>query len=139
MVTRAQERMASIASPSLPPKALETQRRLKEERLQQQVAALKPAEEERAGVVEELRRVQEREERRGQRGLVKRLWLGDEDEDWKAKRDQREKEALESGEGYGGLIMGQIKEVFGGAKEKLEEVKEIDEEVVKARKEEKRN
>lgn len=95
-------------------------------------------EEKREGVLAELRRKEEDESRRSERGVLKRIWLGGEDEDWKAKRDQREKEALERGEGYGGLIWGQVKEVFGGTKEKLEEVKEEDRRVIEERKEGKR-
>ena len=75
------------------------------------------------------------EREKKERGFVQRIWMGGEGDDWKAKRDAREKEALESGEGYGGLIMGQIKEVFNFQKEKMEEVKEMDEKVVAERKE----
>ena len=85
------------------------------------------------GVLEELEREREKKER----GFVQRIWMGGEGDDWKEKRDAREKEALESGEGYGGLIMGQFKEVFSFGKDKLEEVKEIDEKVIKERKESK--
>ena len=40
------------------------------------------------------------------------LQVGREREDWKARRDAREREALEDGSGYGGLIRDQIWEVW---------------------------
>lgn len=122
--------MRLLSDPSLPPKAQEMQKRLREEKLQRGVIK----QPERQGVLEELRKEDEKKER----GLVRRIWLGGEGDDWKAKRDQREKEALESGEGYGGLIMAQIKEVFSFGPKKLEEVKEIDEKVLEERREEKK-
>lgn len=62
-----------------------------------------------------------KEKRDGEeRGVLKKVWYGQEGEDWKVKRDQREKQALEEGRGYGGLIMDQIWEVWdwGGVKSK---------------------
>lgn len=70
------------------------------------------------------------------KGVVEKIWMGNEGEDWKAKRDAREKKALEEGRGYGGLIMDQIWEVWSWGKDKAEEIKEIDEKVVKERKDE---
>ncbi|PBP17961.1 hypothetical protein BUE80_DR011347 [Diplocarpon rosae] len=66
-----------------------------------------------------------------EKGLLRKVWYGAEGPDWKAKRDKREKEALEQGRGYGGLIIDQIYEVWGWGKGKAEEVKEIDEKVVR--------
>jgi hypothetical protein len=63
--------------------------------------------------------------------------MGNEGDDWKQKRDQKEKEALEEGRGYGGLIMDQIWEVWNWGRDKAEEVKEIDEKVVAEKKAEK--
>ncbi|AEO62547.1 uncharacterized protein THITE_2106850 [Thermothielavioides terrestris NRRL 8126] len=48
------------------------------------------------------------------RGLWERLWMGGEEEGWKEKRLEEERKALESGKGYGGLIMDQVREVWGG-------------------------
>ncbi|KAL3418742.1 hypothetical protein PVAG01_10458 [Phlyctema vagabunda] len=48
--------------------------------------------------------------------LLKKVWMGDEGDDWKAKRDQREKEALEAGKGYGDLIVDQVWEVWNRKK-----------------------
>ncbi|KAL2266315.1 hypothetical protein VTJ83DRAFT_5667 [Remersonia thermophila] len=53
-----------------------------------------------------------REER--QRGFWGRLWMGGEKEGWREKRLEEEKKALESGKGYGGLIVDQVKEVWEG-------------------------
>ncbi len=96
-------------------------------------------------IVVELRRVEEEvarkeieEKERRERGLLEKVWMGDEGADWKAKRDQREREALEDGRGYGGLIMDQIYEVWGWGKEKAEEVKEVDEKVVQEKKDQRK-
>ncbi|KAI5924364.1 hypothetical protein F4810DRAFT_140009 [Camillea tinctor] len=62
-----------------------------------------------------------------ERGLVKRIWMGDQPDDWRERRDRREKEALsEGGDGYWGLITEQVMEVFtkggkGGEKEKKDD------------------
>lgn len=47
-------------------------------------------------------------------GVVDKIWMGDQGEDWQVKRAEREREVLRSGEGYGTLIMDQIKEVWTG-------------------------
>ncbi|PVH74581.1 hypothetical protein DL98DRAFT_349450, partial [Cadophora sp. DSE1049] len=94
-------RMESMSSHALPPKALETQRRLKEERERRDAGPLAAEDKE--------------------RGLLKKVWMGGEGPDWKAKRDQKEKEALDEGRGYGGLIMDQIWEVWSWGKDKVEE------------------
>ena len=51
---------------------------------------------------------------RDRRGLWERIWMGGEQEGWKERRLEEERRALESGRGYGGLIMDQLSEVFGG-------------------------
>ncbi|KAL2136795.1 hypothetical protein VTI74DRAFT_1447 [Chaetomium olivicolor] len=48
------------------------------------------------------------------RGLFERLWMGNEKEGWKEKRMEEERKALESGKGYGELIIEQVKEVWSG-------------------------
>ncbi|KAE8444964.1 hypothetical protein EG329_014092 [Mollisiaceae sp. DMI_Dod_QoI] len=148
MVQRLQNRLNSFHVPELPPKALETQKRLKEEKefrerrrlglqanedlARRQEAELK------AGVLEEVerKRIEDAQKARkdAERTVLEKVWMGSEGADWKAKRDQREKEALEDGRGYGGLIMDQIWEVWNWGKDKNEEVKEIDEKVVAERK-----
>jgi hypothetical protein len=47
-----------------------------------------------------------------EKSVLEKVWMGDEDEDWKEKRLRREREVLENGEGYGTLIMDQISEVW---------------------------
>lgn len=60
-----------------------------------------------------------------QRGMLGRIWYGDEGDDWVAERARKEKEALEEGRGYGGLIVDQVREVFGnGEKENGDEDRE---------------
>lgn len=73
-----------------------------------------------AGKAEEVRKRLRREramreggiERGGEKGLVGKLWMGGEEEGWKERRLREEREALEEGRGYGGLIMDQIWEVW---------------------------
>jgi hypothetical protein len=67
--------------------------------------------------------IRRREESKGgngeekEKGLFRRIWMGDAGPDWKEKREQREREALqEGGGGYWGLIMDQIAEVWSGEK-----------------------
>lgn len=50
----------------------------------------------------------------GIKGLARKLWMGDEKPGWQGRRLKKEKEELEKGVGYGGIIMGQVREVFGG-------------------------
>jgi hypothetical protein len=135
-----QKRWMENMSPGqdLPPKALEMQARLKAEkeyRLRQASEMVKGKEEREGKVLQELARKKEEKER----GLVEKIWMGSEGDDWKAKRAQREKEALAEGRGYGSLIMDQIWEVWNWGQVKAEEVKEIDEKVMQERKEEKAN
>ncbi|KAG4435526.1 hypothetical protein IFR05_008993 [Cadophora sp. M221] len=133
-------RMESMSSHDLPPKALETQRRLKEERERREagifsksISNVNAADDK--NVVAEVRRKNAEDK---ERGLLEKVWMGNEGADWKAKRDQKEKEALEEGRGYGGLIMDQIWEVWSWGKDKAEEVKEIDEKVVRGKEESKK-
>ena len=53
-----------------------------------------------------------------ERGLLERVWMGDEKEGWKERRLQEEREALEEGRGYGSLIMEQIWEVWNWGKKR---------------------
>lgn len=50
-----------------------------------------------------------------QAGWFERWWMGGETEGWKERRLEEERRALESGKGYGGLIMDQIREVLNGS------------------------
>ncbi|GAB1314091.1 Rhomboid family membrane protein [Madurella fahalii] len=55
-----------------------------------------------------------REERDRRRSVWVRLWMGGEKEGWKERRLEEERKALERGEGYGELIMRQVREVWKG-------------------------
>ncbi|KAL4975599.1 hypothetical protein BDW66DRAFT_66821 [Aspergillus desertorum] len=46
------------------------------------------------------------------RGMLKTLWMGDEEKGWKEKRIQEEREALAAGKGYGDLIREHIWDVW---------------------------
>lgn len=59
-------------------------------------------------------------------------------EAWKVERDEREKEALEDGRGYWGLITEQIWDVWSWGKKEVEDIKEMDEKVVAAKRDEKK-
>lgn len=48
----------------------------------------------------------------GVKGLAKKLWMGDERPGWQRRRLEREREELDSGKGYGDIIMEQVREVF---------------------------
>lgn len=63
--------------------------------------------------------LEERERRElASRGPLAKLWMGSEKGNWTEERRKKEKEALERGEGYGDLIIEQIKEVFTGGSKK---------------------
>lgn len=50
----------------------------------------------------------------GLRSLLRQLWMGDEEPGWQRRRLERERRELESGKGYGDIIMEQVWEVFPG-------------------------
>jgi hypothetical protein len=119
----------------LPPKAKEMQTRLREEKLRREEAAIGGIEDiRRKG--EELSRLreQERVQKEKERGLLEKVWMGNEGDDWKEQRDRREREALEEGKGYWDLIKEQIWDVWSSGEKKVEELKEVDEKVVEERK-----
>lgn len=70
--------------------------------------------------------------------VAKDLWMGGEKEGWKERRLAEEQKKLNEGEGYGGMIMDQIWEVWNWGEKKAEDLKEKDEKVVQAEKLEKR-
>ncbi|KAI4867236.1 hypothetical protein F4820DRAFT_212991 [Hypoxylon rubiginosum] len=126
---------ALVPSGDLPDRAKETRDRLRVERankllqqqqlqqqLRQQEAAGSLPEEQRRLVEEQRRKLARlKEEEEEERGILERVWMGDSGEDWKEKRDRREKEALsEGGGGYWGLITDQISEVWNMGKKKDE-------------------
>ncbi|KAI0969688.1 hypothetical protein F4678DRAFT_151177 [Xylaria arbuscula] len=134
---RFSSRMALLAGTELPEKAKATQARLRDEKeRRERLRALReemiqsgraPAEVESwtEGHKRALLEAYERQRTQGtveavageKKGVLEKIWMGDAAPDWKEKRDQREKEALqEGGGGYLGLITEQISEVWGGGK-----------------------
>lgn len=124
---------SSMSGSDLPPKALEIQARLREEKNTRHEQLKKLEKSSADGVLAEVQRLKEEQEETA-RNLLEKVWMGNEGKDWKEKRDQKEKEALEEGRGYGGLIKDQIWEVWNWGRDKNEEVKEIDEAVLAERK-----
>lgn len=109
------QRMPSVGAMTghdLPERAQVIQARLREEKLRR--------ERDRAGLsAEDAHRLEEQRKKVGAkgRGPLEAIWMGDETEDWKAKRDRKEREAFkEGGGGVWGLITDQISEVWGGKK-----------------------
>ena len=71
--------------------------------------------------------VKERQkEQEKRRGVLGRIWMGGEDENWKERRMQEERAAMEEGKGYGEVMMEQIREVFRGETKELDEVNKED-------------
>lgn len=121
---RFNQRMKALSGTELPEKAQLMQARLRAEkaerarRLQLQEASAGLLSEEQRRLVEEQQRGRTTAEgRKEERGLLEKVWMGDSGDDWKEKRDRREKEALsEGGGGYWGLIVDQVSEVWSGKK-----------------------
>ncbi|KAK3685707.1 hypothetical protein B0T22DRAFT_492582 [Podospora appendiculata] len=112
---RSSERWASVLSfESLPAKAranqalMEAERERREAELPREVKAR----------LEEARRARDEVKKGQEKGVLGRLWLGGETDDWKAKRLEEEKKALESGKGYGEMIMEQIWDVWNQGDDK---------------------
>ena len=80
---------------------------------------------------------EQRRKEEGVSGLARRLWYGPENTDWKERRIREEKEALEEGRGYGGLIGDAVREVFGGAVER-EDVERFNRERAREREKERK-
>lgn len=64
----------------------------------------------------------EKKQAEEKRGVLTKVWMGDEKDGWKEKRLDEERKALESGKGYSDLIVEQIWDVWnqtwrGGKKE----------------------
>lgn len=69
----------------------------------------------------------------GIRKGLEKVWMGSEKPGWRERRLAEEQEKISQGEGYGGMIMDQIWEVWNWGKEKGEELEEKDREVLKER------
>ncbi|KAK3359803.1 hypothetical protein B0T25DRAFT_601078 [Lasiosphaeria hispida] len=107
--TRLFEGVASTLDPLPSDRARRTKALMEAERVRRE-AAMEEGERRKA---EEARR----ERARAERGVIGRLWLGDEEEGWQKRRLEKEKEALESGKSYWDLIVEQMAEVWGSKKE----------------------
>lgn len=59
--------------------------------------------------------------RPGLQGQLQKVWMGGEKAGWKERRLAEEQEKISKGEGYGGMIMDQIWEVWNWGKETAEE------------------
>ncbi|KAI9859296.1 MAG: hypothetical protein M1824_003810 [Vezdaea acicularis] len=51
------------------------------------------------------------------RGVLDKLWMGNEKEGWKERRIREEKERLARGDGYGSMIMSYVRDVWKGEKD----------------------
>ncbi|KAM7207534.1 hypothetical protein V8F20_002012 [Naviculisporaceae sp. PSN 640] len=115
IVTRSNERWAAILSVGggLPTQAEKNKQLMaaEKERLRRIKEGLPPL-----GLEKEKQQAEEK------RGVLTKVWMGDEKEGWKEKRLEEERKALESGKGYSDLIVEQIWDVWnqtwrGGKKE----------------------
>ncbi|KKY33092.1 putative rhomboid family membrane protein [Diaporthe ampelina] len=113
MTQRFDRRWQTMFASGLPEKAKRNQELMRLERERRE--ALLPEAERMA-----LQEAREKKEM-ASRGAISRLWMGGEKEDWRAERARKEKETLQNGEGYGTLIMDQVKEVFSGSKKGQDE------------------
>jgi hypothetical protein len=64
------------------------------------------------GATQEAERLRREDEDARRRGLLTRVWMGDETDDWKRKRIEEDRKKIESGKGYGDIIMDQIWDVW---------------------------
>ena len=64
---------------------------------------------------------------------LEKVWMGNEKPGWKERRLAEEQEKISQGEGYGGMIMDQIWEVWNWGKEKGEDLERKDEDVLRDR------
>jgi hypothetical protein len=127
----------------LPPAALETQRRIREEKERRQRIRDLDARFRAQGVADETERkhrilaeleAQRRaqaaaggddkagDEASGGKGTLESIWMGDADANWKETRAEKEREALgEGGIGIWGLIVEQVSDVFSRGEKKAQE------------------
>lgn len=61
---------------------------------------------------------------------AREIWMGGETEGWKERRLQEEQEKLNRGEGYGSMIMDQVREVWGQGEKNAEALEEKDKEIL---------
>lgn len=122
IIARSNARWGKAIS-ALDPQGLPTERA---EQVRAQLAAHKLRKQDEAARAEAERLEREDEENR-RSGLLSRVWMGDEKEDWKQRRIEDDKKALEEGKGYGDIIMDQIWEVWNqGTGKGKKEAKVVD-------------
>lgn len=92
-------RVGSLFDGGLPEGARRTQQLLKEQRERD--------------AAEKQKRV-ELEEKNKTAAMVKDIWMGGEDEDWKKKRVEEHRKSFEEGKGMSDIIMEQVADVFSG-------------------------
>jgi hypothetical protein len=118
---RFQSRMAKLTGHELPEKAQRTQMLLRQERARREAMLNPAAQDEDRQKVDDQKKLLEGQ----QRGTLERIWMGNEDDDWKKKREEREKAAFqEGGSGVWGLITDQLSEVWNGVAKKEQEAQE---------------
>ncbi|EPQ67154.1 Bgt-228 [Blumeria graminis f. sp. tritici] len=105
MIDRVGQRLANTTA-SLPPKAVEMQRRLREEKESNRQGA------ERWKELQPTPKTQSSEFQR--QNWWKNVWMGGENESWKEERVRKERDALDNGQGYFDLIAAQVWEVWNG-------------------------
>ena len=107
VVQRSNERWRRLLTPldPLPQKAKERKALMEAERARR-AGTLPPA-----AAEEERRKMEEKES--AQRGVVERIWMGNEKAGWQERRRDEDRKALDSGKGVGDIIMDQIWEVWG--------------------------
>lgn len=64
------------------------------------------------GLVESVQE-RETERKKEETGLLTKVWMGSEGEDWIEDRAKKEKETLDEGRGYSGLIGDYVRDAFG--------------------------
>jgi hypothetical protein len=110
-------KMGSVFTPSLPEKALETQRLIREQR--EREAAARAAREKASGANGAA--AESRQDTRSGGDVdvsqaigdkVKHVWMGDEKEGWQERRMEEHRRALEDGKGLSGIMMDQISEAW---------------------------
>lgn len=90
------------------------------ERARQMQEMQRRAKEERETMLRAAGQEQEKKQQEQQNAL-QRVWMGGETEGWRERRLKEEREAIEEGKGYGGLIMDQIWDVWNWGRGKEQE------------------
>lgn len=116
VLRRSNERWASVLQPfdTLPEKAKASKLLMEAERARR--AAALPDGEREAREAEMRRRGEAHEA--AQRGVLERVWMGNEKSGWQDRRREEDQKAIDSGKGIADIIMDQISEVWNWGKGK---------------------